>query len=237
MKKIISVILVLVLMLCMAVPAFAANDTSIKVSASKSEVTVNDEVEITVAFEKKANNISVLEMLVPIDSDAFEYVEGSAQEKLPTVSSMLIGDASYRERSRDMFCNWVDIQSTIPDSASEIFTFKLKVTEHAKNGEYTFTLSEDCFLTDADDNDIFFDVVPCTVTVSGSPETAVESKAPNAQITPEGAGNNTDASQNVVEGEIVEKGNDGAAWLIIAAVVAACAVVVVFATIAKKNKK
>lgn len=237
MKKTVCAILAFVLILSMALPAFAANETRISVKASKTEVTVDDEIEITVAFDKKAKNISVLELIVPIDSDAFKYVEGSVKEELPSVSNMLIGDASYRERSSDLFCNWVDISATIPDSAKTIFTFKLKVTEHAKNGEYTFKLSDDCFLTDADDKDIFFDSESCVVKVNGSPETVVESKAPNAQITPEGAVNGGDVLQNngTVEAEIVEKENDALTWIIIGAVIlVAAAIVIVFS---KKGKK
>lgn len=248
MKKTVLTILALVLMFSMACPAFAANDTQISVMASKSEATVGDEIEFTVLFDKKAGNISVLELIVPINSDAFEYVQGSAQKKLPTLSEMLTGDAAYREKNNDMFCNWVDIQSTIPDSANEIFTFKLKVTEHAKNGEHTFGISSESFLTDADLEDIFFDTVSCTVKIAGSPETAVESKAPDAQTTPQSAdvqnnmadnNGNTAAStaEALADGNSENSGGNNAAWIIIAAVAVVCVIVVVIVLTGKKKKK
>ena len=218
MKKTVSLILIAMLVFAFACPCFADNQTQIKVSASQTEATVGDEIEITVAFDgTPANNICVLELVVPIDKDAFSFVEGSALQSLEKASGMTTSAAQYREKSADVFCNWVDVQAVIPTSTTTIYTFKVKVTEYAKNGEYTFALSGDSFLTDENIEDIFFDAHSCKVTVTGSPETPVESSAPNAQVTPVGAGQNNIGTGNVADP--IEKGNDSLIWIVLGAVV------------------
>ncbi|MBQ2661833.1 MAG: hypothetical protein IJF80_04170 [Clostridia bacterium] len=233
MKKTVSLILLAMLLFAFACPSFAANKTQIKVSASQTEATVGDEIEITVAFEgTPANNICVLELVVPIDKNAFSYVEGSALQSLEKASGMTTSAAQYREKSADVFCNWVDVQSVIPESTTTIYTFKVKVTEYAKNGEYTFALSEDSFLTDVNIEDIFFDAHSCKVAVAGSPETPVETEVPNAQVTPDGAGQNNIGLENVADP--IAKGNDSLIWIIIGAVVLLGAGAVIFVKAKKK---
>ncbi|MBQ9832332.1 MAG: hypothetical protein IJO48_01225 [Clostridia bacterium] len=241
MKRFISIMMTAILMFCLAVPTFAANQTKINVSASSAQAVPGDEIEITIAFAAQpADNISVMELVLPFDTSAFEYVEGSAKQVLPSLTGMTTGAAAYRERSGDMFCNWIDVQAAIPVSTTDIVSFKLKVTEYAKNTEYTFDLSDECFLTDADDNDIFFDTQAAKITVSGSPETKVEETS-DAQ---NGTNNNTtlpaDSEQTTPEAEADKDSKDGFAWeviLIIAAILVACGIVVVFAKKARgKNK-
>lgn len=70
MKKVISVILVLCLMLSLSVAAFAAELTP---TADKTSINAGDDVTVTLAFNEKIENVVTIAYKVYFDSDLFTY--------------------------------------------------------------------------------------------------------------------------------------------------------------------
>lgn len=170
-RKLKAAALVLVIVIMMGSAAYAANGTVISVTSSSVAVSPGDIVDVTVAFAPLASgNISILELCVPIDTNAFAYVEGSAKKFLESTQNT-ISAAAFRQNASDVFCNWVDITSAIGKNTTAIYAFKLKVNDSAANGTYPLNLEAKSFITDADGKGISFTAQGTAITVKGSSAT------------------------------------------------------------------
>lgn len=91
MKKVISVILVLCLMLSLSVAAFAAELTP---TADKTSINAGDDVTVTLAFNEKIENVVTIAYKVYFDSDLFTYkskTDGNVAVSTSTVQTNATG--------------------------------------------------------------------------------------------------------------------------------------------------
>ncbi len=143
-----------------------AASPAVSVSVSKEVIAPGETVTVTVAFEQlSTRNISVMELIIPINMDAFSFVQDSAQFFLEK-SENTIGDAIFLSAKNQFFCNYVDVSSPIPSNSGTICTFKLTAKQNIDNVIASFDIADTSFMCDAYLNDIAYTSTGSTVTIS-----------------------------------------------------------------------
>ncbi|MBQ9833298.1 MAG: hypothetical protein IJO48_06165 [Clostridia bacterium] len=136
--------------------AFADNNPVITVTASETTVAPGDTITVTVAFEKLPyNNVSVMELKLPINVDVFDFVEGSEQFFIPKGENTICG-AIFLPAKNIFFCNYVDVSSAVLAHTTNICSFQLTAKQNVDNVSVTFDLDTSSFLTDANNRDIIY---------------------------------------------------------------------------------
>ena len=130
MKKLSILIVVLLMVSMVAMPVLAAQDASMTLSASKTNLEPGDTFTVTVSTTK-VESCTTGGFLFQFDENVFEYVDGSA-----LVSGFaMAGISTANGRVAGYFM--VTIGSTTING--EIFRITLKVKDSASNGSYTIT--------------------------------------------------------------------------------------------------
>lgn len=178
-KRTIALILSLVILSSMAPGIAFADDPepahAITIKTSKAFVSSGDIIDVEVLFSKPVTgSISVLELWIPIDTSYFTYVEDSFNYYLQKHgdSEYAVGDGRYIPEKKQVFCNWVDVSGTIPASATDICSFKLRVNQGLSNGSTAMLTLVDgkSFLEDENAHNIPFSITPAYVTVGTGPD-------------------------------------------------------------------
>ena len=134
MKRIVSILLALILALSL-VPtmAFAADKVTFGVKASKSSLTIGDEVEVTVSVNaiKASRGVAIY---LNYDKSKVEYVSGA-----PVTTTTLGKDADYNHLAAKNQTGFIaELKNATDVSASDLMKVKFKAIAE---GDATFTLS------------------------------------------------------------------------------------------------
>jgi hypothetical protein len=166
MKKVFSLILTFIIICTCFIPAFAANQVTLSVTADKTSVNVGDTITVYVKLSKDSA-LSALDFYLNYDESSFTYVEGSA-----SASSLFI--ASFNDGIQGKI-KFVGASVDVVNSAGTVLTAKFKV----KNVVGAFSISVDV-AADGDNNKITSSVVTKGLSTSCAHGGAswIETKAP-----------------------------------------------------------
>ncbi|MBQ2662211.1 MAG: hypothetical protein IJF80_06135 [Clostridia bacterium] len=165
MKRILSVFLAVALVLGIAIVpmlAFAEAEVEFAVTVDNPTPQVGDEINVTVAFTKCPANVNVLELVIPIDTEAFEVV-GTAPTYDLQKNDNTAGDASFKNENSEVFVNFVDVAEPLKEGSSTITTFKLKVLAAG-----TIAISPESFVVteeNGESRDLTWDATDAEVTL------------------------------------------------------------------------
>lgn len=216
MKKVLSVLVAVLLMVVACVPAFAAT-YSADLEASKTTAAVGEE--IVVSF-KVSSGIAGLKATVDYNSDCYEYVEGSATSN-DLFTTTVINDT-------------VDGKITVAcasDSAVDaglVFTAKFKVLK-ADDASFEATVTD---AVDGDNEQITVGGDVLTITVTGESTTAAD----NGDNSGEGS-DGSDAAGNTNSGNSIDSPKTGGKLYVCAASAVAVCAAAVAVSMKKKNEE
>lgn len=143
-----------------------ATSPVVSISTSKEVVAPGETITVTVSFDPLyVTNLSVMELIIPINMDVFSFVQDSAQFYLEKGDNT-IGDAIFLSAKNQFFCNYVDVSKPINYKATKICSFMLTAKQNIDNAAASFELSDTSFMCDANLNDIAYTSRGTTVTVS-----------------------------------------------------------------------
>ena len=154
MKKLVSVLLVFVMVLSMAVPAFAAAEAKVTLAANKTKIAAGESVELTLSIDKAMSEVGTFELRVYYDTEKYDLTGSVAGKNCgttnPAISKKPMTDKSgklfYKVSAIDMVNGSFDIAAgtiyTLTFTAKEdivgtadttftidVFTFKDKVSQ------------------------------------------------------------------------------------------------------------
>lgn len=154
MKKLVSVLLVFVMVLSMAVPAFAAAEAKVTLAANKTKIAAGESVELTLSIDKAMSEVGTFELRVYYDTEKYNLTGSVAGKNCgttnPAISKKPMTDKSgklfYKVSAIDMVNGSFDIAAgtiyTLTFTAKEdivgtadttftldVFTFKDKVSQ------------------------------------------------------------------------------------------------------------
>lgn len=146
----------------------AATSPVIKITASKEVVTPGETITVTVAFDPLwVTNLAVMELIIPINVDAFTFVQDSAQFYL-SKGENAIGDAIFLTAKNQFFCNYVDVSTPLTSKTTTVCSFKLTAKQNVDNVTSVFEIADTSFLCDPYLNDISFTAESATVSISSA---------------------------------------------------------------------
>lgn len=172
MKKLVSVLLVFVMVLSMAVPAFAAAEAKVTLAANKTKIAAGESVELTLSIDKAMSEVGTFELRVYYDTEKYDLTGSVAGKNCgttnPAISKKPMTDKSgklfYKVSAIDMVNGSFDI------AAGTIYTLTFTAKEDiVGTADTTFTL--DVFFTFKDKVSQVREVegsAPISVTVEGA---------------------------------------------------------------------
>lgn len=134
MKKILSVVLAVIMIMSMACVAFAAPNYKITASANKTSVEKGEVVTVTVALPKNTN-LCVLTYFVNFDTNCFTYVEDS----YTAGNAFSMYQQSVPNADTDGVIKYAGISSSFVSEAATVFSFR--VVAH-NSGKIEFKIVE-----------------------------------------------------------------------------------------------
>ena len=171
MKKLVSVLLVFVMMLSMAVPAFAAAEAKVTLAADKTKIAAGESVELTLSIDKAMSEVGTFELRVYYDTEKYDLTGSVAGKNcgttIPAISKKPIADKSgnlyYKVAAFDALNGYFDI--TAGTIATLTFTAKEDIVGTA---DTTFTLNVFTFKNKVSQAREVEGSAPISVTVEGA---------------------------------------------------------------------
>ncbi|MBQ2662215.1 MAG: leucine-rich repeat protein [Clostridia bacterium] len=156
----------------------------VSMSADNDTPSIGEIITVTIKFEKCPANINTLELVIPIDTEAFEAIttyENGIQVS-PTYNLQkninTTGGSCFRANGSEAFINFVDITETLTATAATVMTFQLKVKAA---GTIAISESDSFFVDESTSKDITW--TSNAVTVEPTTQTT-NTSAPNPIQTP-----------------------------------------------------
>ncbi len=149
MNRIVALLLsVLLLVGCLSgIAVSAAGNVELTVKANKTEVKRGEEVTFTVSANGNGNEIGGMEIHVPVDETAFEFV--SSELGSAATAAFNVPGVSYKAASKEVVCalaRWANGTPGFTESNTQVngvlFTFKVKAKADAAIGSYSFNMTD-----------------------------------------------------------------------------------------------
>lgn len=102
MKKLVSVLLVFVMVLSMAVPAFAAAEAKVTLAANKTKIAAGESVELTLSIDKAMSEVGTFELRVYYDTEKYDLT-GSVAGKNCGTTNPAISKKPMTDKSGKLF--------------------------------------------------------------------------------------------------------------------------------------
>ena len=121
MKKYFSILLAFIICIINVIPAFCANAESepdsveINIIADNQSPNVGDIITVSVLFESCPKNINTLEIIVPIDTEAF-IISDDAPSYCLTKNSETVGDCAFRKNGSEACIIFIDVNKPLESS-------------------------------------------------------------------------------------------------------------------------
>ena len=135
MKRFVSVLLVVAMVLCMGVVAYAENDLALKLTAADTEYCAGDTVKVEVSF---ANNTGISGSIIDVTYDADVLTVVGVEQ------GALLNNAFFQAKydvPGEICADFAAIDALVGDAPAFVITFTVK--EDAELGEFSLAASSD----------------------------------------------------------------------------------------------
>ena len=171
MKKLVSVLLVFVMVLSMAVPAFAAAEAKVTLAANKTKIAAGESVELTLSIDKAMSEVGTFELRVYYDTEKYDLT-GSVAGKNCGTTNPAISKKPMTDKSGNLFykVSAIDmVNGSFDVAAGTIYTLTFTAKEDiVGTADTTFTLNVFTFKDKVSQVREVEGSAPISVTVEGA---------------------------------------------------------------------